>query len=204
AGVELTGLTAPQGVSGGICVLPIRLLAFSARPGINSLHLLWTLSGQGEKGICHIERSAADGLFSEIAQLPFPEVRGRKSFTFEDAHTLPGLSYYRLRIIEANGNTLLSDRIEVNTEAPAALFFQVAPSPVATGQKPQLQITSPETGTLLLEVFSSDGRTAGKISLPLVAGYQEAQLPWDHLPGGIYLLKGHLNGKQMQSRFTVR
>jgi hypothetical protein len=111
--------------------LPMELLAFSARAAADGVHLAWTTASERDTDRFEVERSTDLVQWMRVATVP---AAGASSATVHyhalDHTPVEGLSYYRLRLIDADGAMSVSPVHQVTwvRRGPAAW-----PNPTAEG-----------------------------------------------------------------------
>ena len=96
-------------------VLPVTLEYFNAQPKSNGSLLTWaTAGGQNNKGF-GIERSADASNWNALGTVESKSAGGNSStvYSFTDMHVNNGVNYYRLKLIDVNGNYSYSKIVKV-------------------------------------------------------------------------------------------
>ncbi len=101
--------------------LPVELLAFNAKPEGDRVLCEWATATETNNAYFTVERSA-DGLaFIDIGEVPGAgSSQSSHTYTFVDADPLEGLSYYRLRQTDFDGQESWSVIVPVRLDAPAS------------------------------------------------------------------------------------
>ena len=167
--------------------LPVELAAFSAAPKPTGTALTWTTASELNNAHFVVERSSDGTLFVALGQ-----VAGAGSsmqphtYTYFDAQTPAGVSYYRLRQVDTDGSEHFSPVVVVRGRLTDAISF--SPNPVTD----QATFSSPEATTLI--VHDGLGRTIR--TLMLSAGIQQISLAM--LPAGVYFLTDNTTHRTMR------
>ena len=96
-------------------VLPVTLEYFNAQPKANSSLLTWATSGgQNNKGF-GIERSADANIWNSLGTVESKSAGGNSNsvYSFTDVHVNNGVNYYRLKMIDINGDFSYSKVVKV-------------------------------------------------------------------------------------------
>ena len=131
-----------------------------------------------------MERSA-DGInfsfFEKVPAVESPSLNFR--YTALDRQPLFPVSYYRLRVVEAQGSYSYSKIVAIKTNA---LRFEVFPNPVHSVS--YLQIPAGLWGTLELHVMDEGGKTVRSASVYLSGNARSATVDLRGLPAGVYFV----------------
>src|SRR5690606_33828567 len=106
--------------------LPITLLAFDAKPFGGMVELKWTTASEIGNAYFTIERSGTGELqFDSIAVVTGAgDSRNIRHYQAFDRHPLPGVSYYRLRQTDFDGQTTTSNVVRVeNSGLPSISLY---------------------------------------------------------------------------------
>lgn len=163
-------------------VLPLRLLTFSA-----SLHgpdalLHWTLADAKDLKHFEVEHSADGQAFTRLANVGH---NGGTSFNYRHAGLQPGVHYYRLKMVEKDGQHGYSkvELLMVNTNH--TLITGLMQNPIQGGQA-VLKIYSAERQDAEAVVLDMAGRMLLRQKLSLQTGYNQPSLSLLPLPSGMY------------------
>ena len=156
----------------------------TGRPESGYVSLDWKTASESGNDYFILERSA-DGI--SYTALGFVPGNGNtstvSSYSYIDTDPLQGISYYRLRQVDYNGNSDFSPIVPVRIGVGASVI-SLYPNPVR--DKAWLMLQSEETCIAALEIFDATGKLALSQSLELVKGSNGLQLDLGHLPAGIY------------------
>jgi hypothetical protein len=178
--------------------LPIELLYFDAQPNGKVVNLHWATATEQNNDYFSIERSG-DGLkFDEILRTPGAgNSTERKDYSEVDTRPLSGLSYYRLRQTDFNGESTVSPVVAVRMEGedkdikvfpnPADDFFFVE--------------TSADPSTLRIRLLNHIGQT-----VPLAPQVQAGRLAYNvnGLPAGVYYIEVQQDTGTQSRKVIVR
>lgn len=177
--------------------LAIHFTGFTARKMAQGATLDWSVESSPAR--FEVMRSNNGTNYSGIG-IVSAEV-SKKTYQFTDNNLLPGTNYYRIKAIEADGNTSLSATNAVLNESNGITKTYLAPAFVQNITK--LFITSSKVGKLDLVVSDMSGRTRKRMSVAVSIGNMEKQLDFSDLPAGIYQLTGTINqSKTISLRFV--
>ena len=157
------------------------------------VQLQWTKLSGGPNSFI-VERSADGKLFSDIGTVQ-AMATGRQYYGFADPSPLPGLSYYRLKMVDQQLVATLSSTISIAGCNPDKLQLITDP---ATGQSALfLQLTKKSTVNIgLCDVL---GRRLDMPGLSgqfaLSQGQYQLPVPAHALAAGVYFLSVTINGE---------
>ena len=98
---------------------------------------------------------------------------------------LPGMNYYRLKMVDDHGKVTYSNIIALLNETKGFEVLNIAPNPVTTGQF-KLNVTSAENTKLNVVIIDMQGRVVQKQTLNMIAGYNTLDMNVINLASGTY------------------
>lgn len=190
--------TFAYGIAGS---LPIRLLQFDAqKSGGNGAQVLWAISTGSNAQLFEVLKSTDGRNFNSIGQVT--AVRGKLSYTYNDAALSTGTNYYRLRMIDEQGVVSYSQIVTILNGAKGVFLTSMLPTVVR--QNATLQINSSDKGTMQLIVTDMYGRAVKQLQTAVNGGNQQVQLYFNDLPSGAYQITGYMNGNRAGTIRFVR
>lgn len=172
--------------------LPIELLEFTAAPAGNQVKTNWVTATETNNDYFQLERSVDGGAFIPVGQLPGAgNSTAVLSYEFYDPNPVEGISYYRLKQVDFNGQFSYSAIVPVYFEKPNEV--SVYPNPSVDGVYTFLQ--SRNMAQTEIAVFSSDMKLVKKVMLT------EGEAPIVSItdqPDGIYYLIYYTSGGTQQ------
>jgi len=171
---------------GGGNVLPIGLLNFNATPDNTQVDLQWTTSMESNNNYFTVERSQDGSIFDSIARIGSQAPDGNSSSPLDyaavDRHPFMGLSYYRLKQTDLNGNPTYSTVVPVNFAHKQN--FAVYPNP----SKGSIYVSGLDVNTtsMMTQWFDMSGKLLSQAIVPVQGGAAGMNV---NLNNGIYLLK---------------
>ena len=161
---------------------PLHLLSFTARKkGYQNL-LSWNTASEVNTDHFQIERSSTGREFNSIGTVK----AGRASYTFTDNNPVNGTNYYRLKMLDKDGQFTYGP-IRQLTISHSPLTIAIYPNPAK--ENLQLQIESDKQTTLQMQVITQDGKAvlSKKVTAPQGASLQSINI--SQLAAGHYFLK---------------
>jgi hypothetical protein len=163
--------------------LPIKLLSFSAKPNDDKVDLEWSTATEINNDYFTIERSY-DGI--EFSDLLTEKGAGNSTIILNysaiDTLPLPGISYYRLKQTDFDGQFSYSNVIAVKFIADSKFFIQAGPVPATD----KIRLTCMGGTDFSPELYQLDGRLV-KIFSTVSEGISDLDI--SGISGGIYILR---------------
>ncbi len=171
---------------GGMNVLPITLLNFSAAPAGNQVDVQWTTATEVNNSYFTVERSQDGTNFDSIARVETEAPGGNSAtplnYSAMDAHPFAGVSYYRLKTTDMMGNSTYS--LIAPVDFTKKQNFTIYPNP----SKGNLFVTGLDLNTTNVEAqwFDMSGKLLVQALVPVQGGSANLSV---NLNNGIYVLK---------------
>lgn len=184
-------------------VLPVELLSFDGRAEGDAVQLHWITASESGSSHYDVERSFDGYTFTAIGQV---EAAGTSystiDYAFVDPQPMRGVNYYRLKQVDLDGTTDISDIVAV-TFARGVSAGKPYPNPTATRINIDLTLTA--EAELTVHLLDATGRLVRSYQQGFTAGMQLFSAPVDGLETGAYsLLITDASGEHMQAgRFIV-
>ena len=161
--------------------LPVRITRFTASKCNSGICLLWVTENEQNLSQYEIEKSSDGSIFRRIASIAAVNTAAKNTYTTKDSSPFNGNNFYRLKMIDEDGNFKYSDIVKVNADDPQ--HISVFPNPAHN---------------FILLKGINDYKTVkivdvtGKIQLQqhITTGVKEINT--SYLPAGMYLI--HLIG----------
>ena len=172
--------------------LPVELAGFAARLDGSDAVLTWrTLSERNNSGFEVQHRAGEEDAFEQIG---FREGQGSTSeataYRFRVADLRPGAHDFRLKQVDVDGSTSLTDVVTVEVALDEAFAWtRVAPNPVAGTGTLSMQVR--ETQEVTVELYDLLGRRVRTVHNGALQSGHRHQMALDAggLAGGAYLLR---------------
>ena len=182
--------------------LPIELLNFTAKyNGSNAVDLNWTTASETNNDYFTIERSADAASFIEINKT---KGAGNSTqalyYSAKDLSPLTGVSYYRLKQTDYNGNYKYSNAVSVNITNNNFEIVNTYSSSAESGT--EVTVNCSNNCMLSFELFDITGKIVYTIQQAAISSNGKIIIPTYLFSKGIYLLKA-FNGETVISRKIV-
>ncbi len=129
-------------VSGGCVLLPIELLSFNAKQNQGSVDLTWATATEKENDFFTVEKSLDGMNFIAIKEVDGAGMSTDVMFySAKDLNPTYGLSYYRLKQTDFNGNSSYSKVVSVDFRNENDLEFDIVPNPSIENEKSKIVLS---------------------------------------------------------------
>ena len=207
---NLTYFCATTGDGGDDVVTPIELMYFRAALQGDSVVLNWATASELNNDYFVIQKTQD---WEEFEDVGFIDGQGTtdimQSYRFVDRNPYEGVSYYRLKQVDYDGQFSLSQLVLITREIELDKDWtlSVYPNPSDLGEGFHVQLDHLLPGTMVeARVLSLDGKEAYReIGFVDTAGQldQRVVLP-DHAPAGNYILYLVFDGQVVYQKLLVK
>ncbi len=184
--------------------LPITLTSFTATyiEQNNTVLTNWEVASQLNNAEFVVEKTT-DGInYEEVASVPGAGTTPfSKSYSALDLHPVPGVSYYRLKQIDVDGNSAVFDPVAVfigNNQNPS---INVYPNPIR-GDATLIYISTDEN-PLTIDIIDITGRTVDSFTMNTIeTGENNLLLNTSRLSRGLYFIRATEGQKEYHLEFV--
>lgn len=192
-------------IIGGMSPLPIELLSFYAKPNGTTVDLIWATASEINNDFFTLERTM-DGVNFEVIGIVKGGGNTTSVLNYVSVDTIPydGVSYYRLKQTDFNGNYTYSDLKMVSFEKDVDFSFNIYPNP-NDGEAFNLQIIANKNEEVLVVVHNLLGKELySKVIITSENGnVVHAIDPSEKLPAGVYVITATSNDNIYNKRLIV-
>jgi Domain of unknown function (DUF4082)/Secretion system C-terminal sorting domain len=188
-----------------LTALPVELTNFTATKNGKDVSLNWgTASEQNNKGF-EVQRSNNATSWTKIG---FVDGAGNsntnKSYQFTDVNPAPGKYYYRLKQIDLDGKSKLSNTVQITINNGLALELkQNHPNPFNSSTT--VNIVLSKSGKVKLTMYDQKGMKVQQlIDANKEAGTYQIQVNRKGLSAGIYYYKLEAEGQSISKKMTIQ
>lgn len=182
------------GASLNCAVLPVELMAFDVIPSDKSVNIFWETASEINNDYFIVERSSDSQIFSPVELV---DGAGNSSILREyktiDSNPLRGISYYRLKQVDYDGNFSISDIKAVDLTKKGNMLYAF-PNPAQHESIIYFSIDDPALTTL--QLMDLNGRLVVNTIVHATSGINTFHLDLNKINRGIYLLM-LVNGKDI-------
>jgi fibronectin-binding autotransporter adhesin len=197
-------------VSYGSNPLPVELISFTAVPVNNKeVALEWKTATEINNNYFLVEKSLNAVDYEVVTSVASKAINGNSSIILNydaiDSSPYAGISYYRLKQIDFNGDYKYSDVVAVNLNENAELVFDVHPNPT-DGNSFNISFATEYDKDYFIEVYDLQGK---QLLLQKViadkAGVSTFEIiPTNQFSSGMYFVKLNSNGKSNYKKIIVK
>lgn len=183
------------------CPLSVTLNNFTVEKLNRQVLLSWETASEKDNDYFLIERAGEDGVFSSIGKIhAIGNSNTLQSYSSYDENPLMGTSYYRLKIVDTQGNESISEVKSVGFDGGSEL--RIIPNPNKGNY--QIGYHFPEKGIYLVELYSMRGEKliSNEISIDK-SGYKEVKLDEVSLHTGVYFVKLYTNNQVLIEKMII-
>lgn len=177
--------------------LPITLLYFIATYNECTAQLLWKTTGEINSSYYAVENSSNGITFDQAAKIASLNTATGGIYAQSFTGLTSGITYYRLKIVDADGKYTYSKTIAVtiNGNCGKGIKLKISPNPV----KSSLEVTGVEKGSYLSLL-----NYVGKKLITLIARNTTQSLDMSVYPNGVYILCSVSEAGNIQSLKVVK
>lgn len=184
------------GGSGCVSILPIDLISFNAKVEGDRVKTNWSTASELNNDYFTVQKSRNGQDFEELGTIPGAgNSNAQLDYGFYDNAPHPGLSYYRLKQTDFDGQTSYSGIVPVQVDGVGDIV--VYPNPVRDILN--VQLSSSEFAAKV-EVIDPHGRFVHVESKLQASANKVLQLETGLFPPGVYLVRVTGSNGQVQSR----
>jgi subtilisin family serine protease len=171
-----------------LAMIPVELSAFTANSNGDDVTLNWTTATETNNQGFEIQRKMQNGEFGTVG---FVEGNGTttetQNYSFMDENLEPGNYSYRLKQVDFDGTSELSDVIETEVSTPLDYSLsQNYPNPFNPATT--ISYSIPEVSNVTITIYSIIGELAATlVSGSIEAGYHRINFDASQLSSGTYI-----------------
>ena len=183
--------------------LPAELTSFRAKEAEKHNILQWETASELNTGWFVVERSTSGtGNWQALGQVTATGFSNdAQRYTFEDIQPRP-LSYYRLRILDFNGDTEFSELVVVERKSEQA-FQLLNLSPVPATEELLVTYYTPQQSQISWSLMDMSGRVLTRNTMTS-KGENLIEIPVGKLGGGVYLFSIESASERLIKKVVVK
>lgn len=168
-----------------LAVLPVSLTNFQGNLVDNIVKLAWSTSREFNSSHFVVEKSFDGSSYTGIAQVKSGASNGQYSFT--DNTPLNKINYYRLKIVDLDGNFTYSKVVIIRNDG-SSVVLKLMPNPVTSYLNVSFKLDRPEA--VKISVYDQVGRLAKRYNVSGNTGLNAITLTdLGNLPAGNYAVE---------------
>ncbi len=167
--------------------LPARLIEFKGQARDKTVFLNWATVTEDNVNFYELQRSIDGSSYKTIAMV-FAKNGQRNEYNYTDKHPFSGVNYYRLKIVDNDGQYNYSAVVTARFDEQLPGDVMVAPNPVVTPDI-KIRFTGMNAGNYRMELHNAAGQLLQKKTIK-VSQYEQTETMTRsaNMPGGIYWL----------------
>jgi hypothetical protein len=182
-----------------ITSLPVSLLSFTATKEGNKNLLQWTTGQEVNSSYFSVERSGDGVSFKGIGQVDAAgNSSGAKNYSLVDAKPVNGMNYYRLKMMDKDGEFSYSEIRSINEGM--SFGVNVYPNPVQNNLN--LNFSSDKAETVQVEVLDNGGKVVATQEVRVAAGASTQGINVGGLSSGVYYVRVVRSEGETEERFV--
>lgn len=188
--VTRTGMTnfSFLGVDQALATLPVELLSFTGKnEGLHN-RLEWVTAAERDNDYFTLERSQNGYDFSFLAEVDGAgNSNSILNYNSYDFNPYPGITYYRLKQTNFDGQFTYSNIIALTNELDKITVSEAYPNPTNGGAS--MDFYSPVNGNLEIKLFDKTGRLILEQNKTIAGGNNILSLELENLAKGVYTVE---------------
>ena len=202
AGGNGLGKSYSYGFSNCNITLPLTLLQFSGRLDGASVPLQWVATAENNFSHFELQRSTDGIQYTTMARVPGKGL-AENSYAFTDRHPANPMNYYRLKMLDLDGQYSYSAVVPIRFTELLAADLVVSPNPAT--QQFQLRMNGWDAGNYHIELRNAAGQVLLTKQLRLLGSMQVESIERSpSMKAGIYLITLYSNDNTHRKTQSVR
>jgi hypothetical protein len=187
-------------LAGGF-LLPVTWLNFTVGREGNNIKLSWTTTA--ESNVDHYEaEQSRDGLvYTTVGRVAAKNNPLQNNYTLMLSGVPPGISYYRIKSIDADGHYIYSDVQKINAGNSVFVALQ---SNLISGSQLHLNVTSDHPETVVVRILNEEGRLLLLQTSNIQSGTISLEPDISRLPAGLYFVQTQVGQLWTTNKFIKR
>ncbi|MFM6924571.1 MAG: T9SS type A sorting domain-containing protein [Ferruginibacter sp.] len=176
--------------------LPITLNYFTGTKQGHDHLLNWKVTCNSTPSVSLILERSADAVnFNSIYNINATALRCNQPFDHTDANPLPGVNYYRLKMISADGKADYSNIVVLINNTKCFDIFSISPNPL-TNVSFNLNLFSSSASPVEIKIMGMQGRVVDQQTRNITAGLNSISIHIDKLASGSYAIFASQQGNR--------
>lgn len=168
---------------GGSTPLPVILKSFTGKNDGAVNHLSWTTTAEQNFSYFELLRSQDGSHFEVLANINSNRNEYGSTYEYKDTKAEQGKNFYRLKIVDQDGRSAMSDIVELSVKSSSSISVSVHPNPVKQQLNVAIKGNIDGKGTIvLIDVL-------GKVVSTIALTSNYIVVDMNKLPSGIYIVK---------------
>ena len=170
--------------------LPIDLLSFTADCSDDVVDINFSVISQVNNDYFIIERSKDALIWEELKLIEGAgNTNTQMDYAYLDIDPLNGISYYRLKQVDHNGDSEIFYPISVSCEQEQLMPIELYPNPVINEFTFEIELDEFQGNDVYCTILDARGLIVQRDRIVLERGFNRVQLNIADFPNGLYILK---------------
>ncbi len=165
--------------------------------------LTWKVNCSSSQAKFELQRSTDGISYTTINAFTASKERCDNPFSYTDENSLNGKNYYRLKFIDIDGKTIISNIVLLAQKMNGYALMSINPNLITT-QNPILKIDANEIEMATIIISDFTGRIFSRQSIQLQVGLNQLNLATANLTAGAYNVTTYSNGKKPQTLKLIK
>ncbi|RYY55928.1 MAG: T9SS type A sorting domain-containing protein [Chitinophagaceae bacterium] len=180
-------------------VLPLNLNDFTAKKSDNNTVLNWSTSSEVNSNYFIVEKKESNGSFTAIDSVKANgNVTSVNYYSAVDRKVKAGTSYYRLRMVDADGSIAYSRTILVSAEEAKKMSVNIYPNPATSN----ITVDLPSSEASSLELYTASGVMVKRVAV--AKNNAQVNVNLSTLNKGVYYIVWQATGSKLSQSFVIR
>jgi hypothetical protein len=182
--------------------LPIELLDFTAEPTSKVVNLKWITASETNNSHFTVERSSDVVVFKPVLEKPGAgNSNSVRTYSDVDTNPLEGVSYYRLKQTDFNGEFSYSEWVVVNFIGDEKVSLETVFADRSTGNV-FFRCNSPENQNININIFDAAGKMIHSSTQFSSASNWSGSVNVGSLSKGSYIVRVSIAGQMLHGKFV--
>lgn len=185
--------------------LPIELISFTATPNQNKVDLKWITASETNNDYFTIEKTKDGHTFEFVSQVDGAgNSTSRLNYISEDLNPYQGVSYYRLKQTDFNGQFTYSHLVAVEFKNNTNFDINVYPNP-NDGEEVAILISSQVNDEVLINITDVTGKKIFSKTIIFTSNQSNINIDLDEiLVAGVYFVTAISNKETISKKLIVK
>lgn len=185
--VPVNGFSGFYVTSGKTIPVPVKLIYFTGTQSNNQHKLNWKVSCTSTEAKFEIERSNDGSRFTKTGGFTASQQRCYEAFDFIDEAPMPGINYYRIKVIDVDGSYYYTNIVALTSKTRGFEVVGLNPN-IISSENAVLKINSGDKAAATAVISDFSGRIISKTQLNIAQGMNSITLQTNRLTAGTYQL----------------
>ncbi len=170
--------------------LPLDLVSFSGKASEHANHLAWSTANESNTSHFDVERMVNGVDFVKINVVAAAgDSKKVLDYSFTDNNLVSSVNtyYYRLKMVDQNGDFTYSKIVDVSGALKSTFDAFVSPNP--SNGSVAVSILNPDKENASVDVFNLSGKKVANVQITNQDAFYTQTCDWSNLPKGVYVVK---------------